>query len=190
MFYEGSPRSLVANDKNQVTVISTITQCQPQTNGDCEKWKIAKDRSTYWCLFLCKCFSFFQLYTLLIGYNCVKSSMRTLMNFCFKRVIQLTFSEVLLVLICRVMCSGTWHCVIRFKSSNVLEENVLLTGSSKTWQVLYPTCLSYCGSIEHEINEWMNDEWMSVDFQWTTWRYIPEDRTLHNHCCDNSNPTY
>jgi hypothetical protein len=27
----------------------------------------------------------------------------------------------------------------------------------------------------------------SVDFQVTTWRYIPEDRTVHNHCCDNLN---
>jgi hypothetical protein len=25
----------------------------------------------------------------------------------------------------------------------------------------------------------------SVDFQRTTWRYIPEDRTLHNHRCEN-----
>jgi hypothetical protein len=25
----------------------------------------------------------------------------------------------------------------------------------------------------------------SVDFQWTTWHYIPEDSTLHNHCCKN-----
>jgi hypothetical protein len=25
----------------------------------------------------------------------------------------------------------------------------------------------------------------SVDFQWTTWCYIPEDGTLHNHCCEN-----
>jgi hypothetical protein len=25
----------------------------------------------------------------------------------------------------------------------------------------------------------------SVDFQWTTRRYIPEDRSLHNHHCDN-----
>jgi hypothetical protein len=23
------------------------------------------------------------------------------------------------------------------------------------------------------------------DFQQTTWHYIPEDRTLHNHCCEN-----
>jgi hypothetical protein len=23
----------------------------------------------------------------------------------------------------------------------------------------------------------------------TTWYYIPEDRTLHNHWCENSNPT-
>jgi hypothetical protein len=26
---------------------------------------------------------------------------------------------------------------------------------------------------------------MLVNFQWTTQRYIPEDRTLHNHCCEN-----
>jgi hypothetical protein len=25
----------------------------------------------------------------------------------------------------------------------------------------------------------------SVDSQRTTWRYIPEDGTLHNHCCEN-----
>jgi hypothetical protein len=25
----------------------------------------------------------------------------------------------------------------------------------------------------------------SVDFHQTTWRYIPEDRTLHNHRCEN-----
>jgi hypothetical protein len=25
----------------------------------------------------------------------------------------------------------------------------------------------------------------SVDFQQTTQRYIPEDRTVHNHWCDN-----
>jgi hypothetical protein len=25
----------------------------------------------------------------------------------------------------------------------------------------------------------------SVDFQQTTWRYIPEDRTLHNHRSEN-----
>jgi hypothetical protein len=25
----------------------------------------------------------------------------------------------------------------------------------------------------------------SVDFWWTTWRYTPEDRTLHNHRCEN-----
>jgi hypothetical protein len=28
-----------------------------------------------------------------------------------------------------------------------------------------------------------------VDFQWTTWRYIPEDRTLHNYAVRTSNHT-
>jgi hypothetical protein len=32
------------------------------------------------------------------------------------------------------------------------------------------------GDIFHE---------MSVEFQQTTWRYIPENRTLHNHRCEN-----
>jgi hypothetical protein len=26
---------------------------------------------------------------------------------------------------------------------------------------------------------------MSIDFQRTTWRYVPEDATLYNHRCDN-----
>jgi hypothetical protein len=25
----------------------------------------------------------------------------------------------------------------------------------------------------------------SADFQWTTWPYFPDDRTLHNNCCEN-----
>jgi hypothetical protein len=30
----------------------------------------------------------------------------------------------------------------------------------------------------------------SVDFQQTTWRYIPEDRNLHNHCCQHRSQNY
>jgi hypothetical protein len=26
---------------------------------------------------------------------------------------------------------------------------------------------------------------MSFNFQWITWHHIPEDRALHNHCCEN-----
>jgi hypothetical protein len=29
----------------------------------------------------------------------------------------------------------------------------------------------------------------SADFQRNTWRYISEDRTIHNHCSEISNPT-
>jgi hypothetical protein len=25
----------------------------------------------------------------------------------------------------------------------------------------------------------------SLEFQWTTQPYVPEDSTLHNHCCEN-----
>jgi hypothetical protein len=30
---------------------------------------------------------------------------------------------------------------------------------------------------------------MLVDFQWTTRHYIPENRVLHNHLCENLIPT-
>jgi hypothetical protein len=26
---------------------------------------------------------------------------------------------------------------------------------------------------------------MLANLQWTTWHYIPDNRTLHNHCCRN-----
>jgi hypothetical protein len=29
---------------------------------------------------------------------------------------------------------------------------------------------------------------MSTGFQWTLWLYIPEDRTHHNHRCENIKP--
>jgi hypothetical protein len=44
------------------------------------------------------------------------------------------------------------------------------------------SCLAY--SVTVKMGATYSSE-MSVDFQRTTWRYIPEDRTLHNHRCEN-----
>jgi hypothetical protein len=43
------------------------------------------------------------------------------------------------------------------------------------------SCLAYSSTpkMEGQCSE------TSVAFQWTTQRYIPEDRTLHNHRCEN-----
>jgi hypothetical protein len=44
------------------------------------------------------------------------------------------------------------------------------------------SCLAYPSTLKMEVT--CSTE-TSVDFQRTTWRYIPEDRTLHNHRCEN-----
>jgi hypothetical protein len=44
------------------------------------------------------------------------------------------------------------------------------------------SCLVYSSTIKMEAS--CSSE-TSVDFQQTTRRYISEDRTLHNHCCQN-----
>jgi hypothetical protein len=47
------------------------------------------------------------------------------------------------------------------------------------------SCLAYSLTLKMEA---MCSSEMSVDLQWTTRHYIPEDRTLHNHCCENLKP--
>jgi hypothetical protein len=43
-------------------------------------------------------------------------------------------------------------------------------------------CLTCSSTLNMEVT--CSSE-MSVDFQWVTWCYIPEDITLHNHHCEN-----
>jgi hypothetical protein len=57
----------------------------------------------------------------------------------------------------RVQSSRMWRRVVVWKSTDVPEEQVASACSSET----------------------------SVDFQQTTWRYIPQDRTLHIQRCEN-----
>jgi hypothetical protein len=44
------------------------------------------------------------------------------------------------------------------------------------------SCLSY--SLTQKMEVTCSSE-ISVAFQRTTRHYLPEDRTLHNHCCEN-----
>jgi hypothetical protein len=44
------------------------------------------------------------------------------------------------------------------------------------------SCLAYSSTLKMEARCFSET---SVDFQRTTRRYIPEDRTLHNHRCEN-----
>jgi hypothetical protein len=44
------------------------------------------------------------------------------------------------------------------------------------------SCLAYSSTLKKEAT--CTSE-TSADFQWTALRYIPEDRILHNHRCEN-----
>jgi hypothetical protein len=35
------------------------------------------------------------------------------------------------------------------------------------------------------LQSWRWSWFVVIDFQWTTWRYVPEDITLHNYHCEN-----
>jgi hypothetical protein len=47
------------------------------------------------------------------------------------------------------------------------------------------SCLVYSSTLKMEAT--CSSE-TSVDLQWTTRRYIPEDRTLYNHRCESLKP--
>jgi hypothetical protein len=47
--------------------------------------------------------------------------------------------------------------------------------------------LAYSSALKMEVT-WSSET--SVDFQFITWHRIPEDKTLHNHCCENLNSYY
>jgi hypothetical protein len=49
-------------------------------------------------------------------------------------------------------------------------------------KVNWQTELSYSSTLKMKVT--CSSE-TSVDFQQTEWHYIPEDRTLHNHHCEN-----
>jgi hypothetical protein len=46
------------------------------------------------------------------------------------------------------------------------------------------SCMAYSSTLKMEVTFLRN----VIDFQWTIWRYIPEDRTLHNHTVRTTDP--
>jgi hypothetical protein len=44
------------------------------------------------------------------------------------------------------------------------------------------SCLAYSLNLKMKLT--CSSETL-VDFQWTTWNYISENKTVHSHCCEN-----
>jgi hypothetical protein len=88
----------------------------------------------------------------------------------------------------RVSSSGIWRRVVHWVSTDALEEHIA--------SILRVKKVS---SASHLLSRWFLTELIfstlkmkmicssetSIDTQWTTRSYIPEDGTLHNHCCEN-----
>jgi hypothetical protein len=64
-------------------------------------------------------------------------------------------------------------------SCSPLYVNRCLRALLATWFMLV-SCMVYSATLKMEAT---SSSETSVDFQWTTRRYIPENRTLHNHHC-------
>jgi hypothetical protein len=73
-----------------------------------------------------------------------------------------------------VTCSGIYHRVVRWKSTNVSYEY-----STFIFRLAYYSTLN--------MNEIYSSA-TSAEFHQTTWHYMPEDRYLHNHRSENINP--
>jgi hypothetical protein len=56
------------------------------------------------------------------------------------------------------------------------------SSGSKNKLFLLVSCSSYSSTLNMEVT---CSSVTLVDFQWTTWHYIPEDRNLHNHHYEN-----
>jgi hypothetical protein len=59
---------------------------------------------------------------------------------------------------------------------------------SKKSTKLFATCFMLVSCLAYSLTQKMEvtcSSETSVDFQQATWHYIPADRTLHNHCCEN-----
>jgi hypothetical protein len=103
---------------------------------------------------------------------------------------------------CFVMtvCYG-FSVLICFACLHLKQETILLMKSTISWDKMPCSLLKVnwrFGGTYHlhlqgrisrarcqHASKWQAPSETSVDFQWTTWRYIPEDSTLHSHSCEN-----
>jgi hypothetical protein len=85
-----------------------------------------------------------------------------------------------------LISGGGWNgpnldSLFPFKYGQMKEEDEKTINNSLTCFMLV-SCLAYFSTLNMEAS--CSSE-TSVDFQLTKRRYIPENRTLHNHRCDN-----
>jgi hypothetical protein len=82
-----------------------------------------------------------------------------------------------------VLSSGIQRPVVRWKSADVLKEHV-----ASIFVALLANCFVMVSFLAYTSTLRMEATYSSetlVGFQQTTWRYIPQYRTLHDHCCEN-----
>jgi hypothetical protein len=113
----------------------------------------------------------------------------------------------------RVLSSGIWRRVVRWKLTLVLQEHIVsilrvvnlaewdnsVKAGGKQNIDVSEELMSSIFRVEKnptKIPVWKQvagieaicSSWRSLDFQQTTRRYIPEDRPRHNHCCEILRP--
>jgi hypothetical protein len=72
--------------------------------------------------------------------------------------------------------------IFRIKEQDQQETNVKAGGMQSSSAFMLISYVAYSSTLKMEA---MCSSKMSVYFEWTTQQYIPEDRILHNHQCEN-----
>jgi hypothetical protein len=84
-------------------------------------------------------------------------------------------------------CFG-WTCWSIFMVEDNLVRNQHGAGSKQSLLLQNVGWISTdYGYFQRTVVGWTTVDFQQtkVDFQWTIWHYIPKDRTLHKHCCEN-----
>jgi hypothetical protein len=72
--------------------------------------------------------------------------------------------------------SNKLHCRRKYIKYNIIRSRMLATCFLLVYCLVYSSTLNMQATYSFEI---------SVHFQWKSRHYIPQDRTLHNHRCEN-----
>jgi hypothetical protein len=91
-----------------------------------------------------------------------------------------TFLDIMLCSLLKVNQCFRGTCCLHLHDQKISQARNQLCLPSDFMLVSY---LAYSLTLKMEATS-SSEMW--ADFQQqTTWRYIPEDKTLHNHCCEN-----
>jgi hypothetical protein len=97
----------------------------------------------------------------------------------------------------KLPCVFFFHFTFRHKINTSIFTNVVpfefyllgydtvLSGKSKALLAAYFMLVSYMANSSNLKMEVICSSETPINFHWTTQHYIPEDRILHNHCCEN-----